>query len=200
MAKVRYAYQCLGPAALVKMRSSFRCLEDASVPPEITTLAEFLEALKQRCQDPAQEEKANRALEGLYQLNTPFHDFISTFEDYMADSMYAHYNKSEWLQMLRRKLSPKLQDALVMPSDIPTEYHAFVAYIRKKDSAFHQIRVNNSLRNPGPAVPSRPIPSPNFSHNFPAPHPTPFPGARELTVSQGGSAMDLDFISRQKGP
>ncbi|KAI0996472.1 hypothetical protein K3495_g11710 [Podosphaera aphanis] len=31
--KVRYAYRCLGPEALGKMRSSFRCYKDASIPP-----------------------------------------------------------------------------------------------------------------------------------------------------------------------
>ncbi|KAI0998318.1 hypothetical protein K3495_g9877 [Podosphaera aphanis] len=72
VAKVRYAYQCLGPGALVKMRSSFRCLEDPLVPPEITTLEGFILALKLRCQDPGLGEKANRALECLYQKNTPF--------------------------------------------------------------------------------------------------------------------------------
>ncbi|KHJ33055.1 hypothetical protein EV44_g3119 [Erysiphe necator] len=67
MSKVRFAYQCLGPGALLKMRSSFRCLEDPSVPAEITTLQGFLEALKQRCQDPGLEEKATRAVKILYQ-------------------------------------------------------------------------------------------------------------------------------------
>ncbi|KAI1007963.1 hypothetical protein K3495_g268 [Podosphaera aphanis] len=79
--KVRYAYRCLGPVALGKMRSSFRCYEDASVPPEIVNIEQFYTALRQLCQDPGLVERANRTVEKLYQKNMKFHDFISIFED-----------------------------------------------------------------------------------------------------------------------
>ncbi|KHJ30184.1 hypothetical protein EV44_g3852 [Erysiphe necator] len=58
ISKVRFAYQCLGSGALIKMRSSFRCLEDTNIPQEIVTLDQFIKALKQRCQDPALLDKA----------------------------------------------------------------------------------------------------------------------------------------------
>ncbi|POS88238.1 hypothetical protein EPUL_000066 [Erysiphe pulchra] len=92
---------CLGPGALVKMGSSFRCLEDPSVPAEITSLQEFLDALKQGCQDPGLEEKATRAVEILYRKKTPFYESITLFEDYMADSTYANQEKSHWKIMLQ---------------------------------------------------------------------------------------------------
>lgn len=190
MARVRFAYQCLGPGALLKMRSSFRCLEDPSVPPEITTLTGFLDALKQRCQDPGLKQKATLAVEILYQKKTSFHDFITSFEDLMADSIYANQPKSQWKIMLRRRLSRKLQEALAMVHDVPTDYHPFVSYLRQKDAAFQEINASNIVPSS-----SRSMFSP-FNHSTnPLPHVTP-----ELTVSQGGSAMDLDTVSRQKGP
>lgn len=103
MDKVRYAYQCLGPGALSKMRSSFRCLEDPSIPAEITTLSDFITALKQRCQDPGLEEKASCFIDGLQQKNMKFHDFITLFEDNMADSSYGNQDKSQWKVMLQRR-------------------------------------------------------------------------------------------------
>lgn len=49
--KVRFTYQFLGPGALAKMRSFFRCLENPSISPKITALEGLLLALKQRCED-----------------------------------------------------------------------------------------------------------------------------------------------------
>ncbi|POS82441.1 hypothetical protein EPUL_005498 [Erysiphe pulchra] len=48
ISKVRFAYQFLGPGALLKMRFSFRCLKDSTAPSVITNLDEFIKALKQR--------------------------------------------------------------------------------------------------------------------------------------------------------
>ncbi|KHJ31988.1 hypothetical protein EV44_g3784 [Erysiphe necator] len=45
--KVQFAYQFLGPEALLKMRSLFRCLEDPTVPQEIKSFSEILSVLKQ---------------------------------------------------------------------------------------------------------------------------------------------------------
>lgn len=187
--KVRYAYQCLGPGALLKMRSSFRCLEDPSVPAEILTLADFIKALKQRCQDPGLEEKASRFVDGLHQKNMKFHDFITLFEDNMADSSYGHLDKSQWRVMLQRRLSTKLRNALVMASDIPSDYHGFVAYLREKDAVFQEIQASQS-----PLAPWRP----NIQPAKPFIPLNIAPAAKELTVSQGGSAMDLDTISKEK--
>ena len=57
--KVRYAYCCLGPAALSKMRTSFRCYEDPTIPSEINSIDQFYDALRQRRQDPGLTERAS---------------------------------------------------------------------------------------------------------------------------------------------
>ena len=194
--KVRFAYQCLGTGALAKMRSSFRCLEDSSIPQEITTLDEFLVALKQRCEDPSLRDQATTRVEGLYQKTMKFHDFITTFEDNMVDSIYCTVDKSHWKLMLERRLSPQLRSLILSASDVPVEYHAFVSYLRRKDAGLQEIIASTGLQSPQPyyAVknpllasrlppPSRQEP-PAFNHNLP--------------VSKGGSAMDLDTISRQR--
>lgn len=190
--KVRFAYQCLGSGALDKMRSSFRCLEDPSIPPEITTLEEFLNALKQRCEDPSLRDQATTRVEGLYQKNTKFHEFITTFEDNMVDSIYSTVNKSHWKLMLERRLSPQLRSLILSASDVPDEYHKFVAYLRQKDAKLQEIIATSRagpFQNPfpyrAPVSSSRPSRlTPIFS---------------DKTVSQGGSAMDLDTISNEKG-
>lgn len=190
MSKVRFAYQCLGPGAVAKMRSSFRCLEDPSVHPEITSLTQFIQMLKQNCDDPARLDNASRIAETLYQGSMSFHEFITIFEDNMADSTYADLDKSQWKAMLKRRLSSDLRRALMSAYDIPSEYHAFVGYLRKMDAEIQSIRASRR-QNSTPQqdmVPRVIAPVPSYS--------TP----RELTVSQGGSAMDLDLISREKNP
>ena len=191
--KVRFAYQCLGSGALAKMRSSFRCLEDPSVPAEITTLEQFISALKQRCQDPGLSEKSTRFIDPLQQETMRFHDFITLFEDNMTDSTYGHLDKENWRVMLKRRLSKRLRNALVMAPDVPKEYHKFVTYLREKDAEFHEINASHNSRIPK-ATPPQPQISPYPS--LPLTSSTP----KNLTVSQGGSAMDLDVISKEKGP
>ena len=183
--KVRYAYQCLGPGALSKMRSSFRCLEDPTVPPEITTFSDFILALKQHCQCPGLEEKPSCLIDGLQQKNMKFHDFITIFEDNMVDSSYGKQDKSQWKVMLQRRLSPRLRNALVMASDAPKDYHEFVTYPRKKDAAFQEIQASLP-----PTIPWRPSYTPSHSSQV----------TQEATVSQGGSAMDLDMASKEREP
>lgn len=85
IAKVRFAYQCLGRDAVLKMRAAFRCLEDLGNPLEITTLKQFISWLKQNCEDPTQLDNASYAAETLYRGSSSFHEFIPTFEDNMAD-------------------------------------------------------------------------------------------------------------------
>ena len=188
MSKVRFAYQCLGPGAVIKMRSCFRCLEDPTVVPEIKTLAQFISMLKQNCDDPARLDNASRIAETLYQGRMSFHEFITIFEDNMADSTYADLDKSQWKAMLKRRLSSDLRKALMGASNVPTDYHAYVGYLRKMDAEVQSIRasrryisVANQISIPRVAVPS--------VDNKVVP---------VLTVSQGGSAMDLDVLSRQK--
>ncbi|KAI0998176.1 hypothetical protein K3495_g10016 [Podosphaera aphanis] len=192
-AKVRLAYQCLGPGALAKMRSFFRYLEDPSQPQDIKPLSDFITALKQCCQDPGLLEKASTAVETLYQGNSTFHEFITVFEDNLVDSIYASHDKSHWKAMLERRLSNDLKRALLTAYNVPREYHGFVAYLRTLDAGLQTIRSSRRTNPPsaGPFVPTiRPNPSL-------ARHPLP-PNSESLTISQGGSAMDLDIVSRQR--
>lgn len=195
--KVRFAYQCLGPGALSKMRSSFRCLEDPSIAPEIKTLSEFIAVLRRYCQDPGLRDKATRAVESMTQGNLTFHEFITSFEDNMADSMYAELGKDTWKTMLERRISYKLRDILLSSSDAPTEYFGFVTYLRKKDATYQEMRA--SFQNTRPARHAAGI-RPANNNNLSSSNTRPLSFPLEPTVSQGGSAMDLDAISRQKGP
>ncbi|KHJ32092.1 hypothetical protein EV44_g4484 [Erysiphe necator] len=199
--KVSFTYQCLGTGALSKMRSSFRCLEDPSIPPEIITLEGFLTALKQRCEDPSLRDQATTTVEGLFQKNIKFHEFITIFEDNMVDSIYSTVDKSHWKLMLERRLSSRLRNLILTASDVPTEYHAFVAYLRQKDAGLQDIlatsrtglsRHSIPITNPTPSF--RPFPPPTP----PQLHPQVQSQHLNLPVSQGDSAMDLDSISRQK--
>ena len=190
--KVRFAYQCLGPGALAKMRSSFRCLEDPTIPAEILTLDQFMTALKQRCQDPGLSEKSTRIIDTLHQNSMRFHDFITIFEDNMTDSTYGHLDKENWKVMLERRLSKRLRNALVMANDVPGDYHGFVTYLRSKDAAFHEI--NSSEYPKLPRSPPPRIHAPQYAPFFPNTQ-----AEKDKLVSQGGSMMDLDTISRQKG-
>lgn len=114
-----------------------------------------------------------------------FHDFITIFEDNMVDSSYGKQDKSQWQVMLQRRLSPRLRNALVMASDVPKDYHAFVTYLRKKDAAFQEIQASRPS-----TMPWRSSYTPNhFSQVI-----------HEPTVSQGGSAMDLDIVSEERQP
>lgn len=188
MSKVRFAYQCLGPGAVTKMRSCFRCLEDPTVDPEITTLAQFIRMLKQNCDDPARLDNASRITETLYQGSMSFHEFITIFEDNMADSTYADLDKSQWKAMLKRRLSSDLRRALVSAYDVPTDYHAFVGYLRVLDAELQSIRASRRISSGKDQAPVPRVSVPTL-RSIPAP---------ELTVSQGGSAMDLDILSREK--
>ena len=197
--KVRFAYQCLGPGALAKMRSSSHCLVDSTIRPEITTIDEFLAALKQRCEDPSLRDQATTRVERSHQGAMKFHDFITYFEDNMVDSIYSTVDKSHWRLMLERKLSPQLRNLILSASDVPEEYHAFVAYLRRKDAGLQDIMATSGIglsRSPyftgAPPLAARPPPPPT--------RPELQPLSSSLPVSQGGSAMDLDLISRERLP
>ncbi|KAI0990726.1 hypothetical protein K3495_g17461 [Podosphaera aphanis] len=77
-----------------------------------------------------------------------FHDFITIFEDNMADSSYSREDKSQWRVMLQRRLSTRLRNALVMVSDAPRDYHEFVAYLREKDAGFYEIQASSTRPAP----------------------------------------------------
>ena len=197
VSKVRFAYQCLGPGALSKMRSCFRCLEDPSVPSEINSLDEFMIALKRECEDPQLRDKSTRAVEQMSQGDMRFHEFIKLFHDNIADSTYADVDKATWKTMLERRLSSKLREILLSASDVPSDYHEFVAYLRRKDAAIQEWRTAFEKPFPSPSRFNRP----SFLASKPASviSSSSAPHASEPTVSQGGSAMDLDTVSREKG-
>lgn len=194
MSKVRFAYQCLGPGAVTKMRSCFRCLEDPTVAPEITTLAQFIAMLRQNCEDPARLEKASQIAETLYQGSMTFHEFITIFEDNLADSTYADLDKSQWKAMLKRRLSSDLRRALLSAYNVPEEYHAFVGYLRAIDAEIQSIR---ATKRPKITPPVPQLPRFNRPPHISAPYPN-LSSISERTVSQGGSAMDLDAVSKEK--
>lgn len=99
--------------------------------------------------------------------------------------------------MLERRLSKELRNLLNAASDTPTDYHEFVNYLRKKDA---NIQVINAPLHAPLVQQTVPTPRPLHSSNF-TPFPVPNSSARsELTVSQGGSAMDLNAILQQRIP
>lgn len=127
------------------------------------------------------------------QKNMTFHEFITKFQDNLADSTYADVDKATWKKMLERRLSYKLRDILLSASDVPTDYYDFVAYLREKDSRIQEFQ-SAFPKSANPRSYPLSVPKPT-SHFHPSAHTSEF---KELTVSQGGSAMDLDLISREK--
>lgn len=136
-------------------------------------------------------------METLYQKGMKFHDFITIFVDNMIDSIFGCLDKVHYKIMLERRFSTRLRIALVTAHSVPDEYHAFVAYLREKDAAFQKINYSSKIANPQmPYIPTTPT-----VLNSAAPRlAVTFPSSNELTVSQRGSTMDLDLLSREKGP
>ncbi|KHJ34856.1 hypothetical protein EV44_g3829 [Erysiphe necator] len=104
----------------------------------------------------------------------------------MTDSIYGSLEKANWKVMLERRLSTRLRNALVTAHNVPSEYYSFVAYLRQKDAAYQEINYRATTSE-------RPVPA-KVMYQFTVSSTT------ELTVSQGGSAMDLDMLSSEKGP
>ncbi|KAI0993023.1 hypothetical protein K3495_g15161 [Podosphaera aphanis] len=136
-----------------------------------------------------------------------FHDFITTFEDNMADSAYSEFDKTHWKKMLYRRLSRELRVLLNAASDAPAEYHAFVNYLREKDAVNQSIKSSpGQFQSAGPYRPPSSAATPaskTLIPTAPASQMPSFyrpPNPAPLTVSQGGTAMDLDMVSREKGP
>lgn len=69
---------------------------------EITSLADFETALKQRFQDPYLVEKASRIIETLYRKDLKFNDFITIFKNNCIDSIYGNLEIRNWKVMLER--------------------------------------------------------------------------------------------------
>ncbi|CAD6499245.1 BgTH12-04896 [Blumeria graminis f. sp. triticale] len=152
ISKVRYAYSRLGPGALKKMRPYFLHLENPIVPLEIQNITEFLAALKQECGDPSLMWKATRAVEQMKQGDMRFHDFITLFQEKMADSTYAELEKNTWKKMLEPRLSYKLSEILLSVSDVPTDYFKFVAYLRTKDARIHELMTDFATQSNAEAI------------------------------------------------
>lgn len=133
-------------------------------------------------------DKASYAAETLYQGSMSFHDFITQSRIIFQTIPLPIYKKSQWKAMLNRRLSSDLRRALMSAYKVPAEYHAFVGYLRTIDAETQSIRVSRRSQND-----LKHAVTPKFNPLGPIP-----PNISELKVSQGGSAMDLDTISRQK--
>ncbi|KAI1000092.1 hypothetical protein K3495_g8107 [Podosphaera aphanis] len=150
------------------MRSYFRCLQDPNVKPEIITMAEFDYGLKQQCQDPALIDCANRTVKTLHQGNTRVQDFITLFEDSVADSTYSNLDNSYWIPTLERRLSKSLRTLCNPVSNVPTELHSYISYLRRKDAGIEAIDFSPSFATPT-AVKQQINPSMPLIYNAPAP-------------------------------
>lgn len=89
--------------------------------------------------------------------------------------------------MLKRRLSSDLRRALMGAYDVPNEYHAFVGYLRELDAEIQSVRASSRHNSTPHNQITRGVPEARRGFSQP-----------ELTVSQGGTAMDLDIVSRSK--
>lgn len=191
--QVAFAYACLSEAAADRLRPHFRHLFQPGLAPEITTVTEFLALLKQYFQDPARQQKADAKLTALAQRGTPFHEFISVFEDVISESSWADQDPKTWKTLLLPKLSDDLADVVIKSDAVPESYDSFVLWLRGKDTLIQARRATRPARSSlqRPAVLQTPA---SVSVSVSAP-PTTAP-----TTAQGGDRMDLDAQSQQKGP
>jgi hypothetical protein len=193
--QVAFAYQCLSDRAADRIRSHFRHLYDPSAAPEITSIKAFVDLLQRYFSDPAARQKADSTLNTFAQRNLPFHEFIARFEDLLADSSWAEYDRSAaWIKLLQPKLSDELYDKVVAADAVPKTYDAYVDWLRAKDTL---IQARKATRPERATPTSRPAPAaarPALA--VPAVPVAPV----ALPVSRGGSAMDLDSKSKEKGP
>ena len=204
--QVSFAYQCLSGPAADRLRSHFRYLYDPTAPREIVTIQAFCDLLNRYFKDPAARQKADTTLATLSQRGMPFHEFITIFEDTLADSTYADLDRATWLALLTPRLSNELYQAYTN-GEPPKTYEAFVNWLRNKD-ALVQARRASQFTSQGPRRPGPPAsaaaaaiaPNLAFAPRPPfVPRPAPYAA---LTTSQGGSRMDIDTdaAANQKGP
>lgn len=190
--KVRFAYQCLEETPADRIRSHFRHLYDPSLPPEITTVSAFLALINLNFKDPSARQKADNKLPILAQRGTPFHDFINNFEDVVSESTFADQGRSTWKALLIPRLSDDLSSVVIAADNPPDSYEEFVRWLRTKDA---HIQARKATR-PATTTPSVPVRRSNATTAaFVAPA-----APDVLTVAQGGSRMDLDSQSKEKGP
>ena len=125
-------------------------------------------------------ERAIRKVETFHQQDRSFHDFISHFEDNLADLTYSSHEESQWKTMLERQLSKELRNLLSSASNTPIEYNESVDYLRKKDANIQLIIAPiQAFHRPRQFV----TPAPTLS-TFRTPN---MPTASELTASLVGS-------------
>lgn len=127
---------------------------------------EFMTALKQQSQDLGLDNKATRAVETMTQRNMSFQDFITHFEDIIIGSTFGCSEKSIWKNMLKCRISYNLRDIILSPSYVPTEYHAFVTYLRKKDAGIQEIRAALSSYPKTMYAPNTLSPGKKFTMSF----------------------------------
>lgn len=190
--KVAYAFACLEPEVRKALGNRFSAAGRAAV----RSLDEFVDLLTHRFDDPARQEKADLKLDEMKQRGRNFLDFHAEFETTLAESSYADSSEATKIHLLRARISRELNDIFHYVS-VPTEYEAFVRKCHKKEAAY---KVGQAMTNPG-ANKAR-LPSPSSSSSKP-----PIPFSRRaaspldsIPVSKGGNMMDLDAVSRQKGP
>ena len=215
--QVAFAYQCLSSSAANSMRGHFLHLENPAIEPEITTVNDFIDKLKYYFQDPGLLERSNRELNRFYQRSMPFPEFHRRFEELMADSTFAVLDKTVWKSFLEQRLSIELQQALIHADEPPTEYYAFVNFLRRKDARIRDLQASRPQRlttqapppftattwrsataQQGPRPANLPTTTPTTSQAPKPPIPTPIPS--QLTTTQGGSRMDLDNVLDERGP
>jgi len=211
-AKVSYAYSRLDNACQNRVRGHFRHLYEAGADVTITTFVQFTDILCYYFDDPARKQKADQKLFTLKQRGRSFYDFITEFEDTLADSSWV--NQSQQLRpYLEQAVSSELQDVFLL-IDAPTDYKGFVDFCRTKDSKIQQKRALRSTRQEYEQS-RRPLLSTSSSTQTPAPRGpfpkpfttlppskifTPLAAADQVLVSRGGNVLDLDHTSQQKGP
>lgn len=192
--KVCYSHTRLSPTVTSRMRAEFRCFEDETCPPVILTMDHFINKLKYYFDDPARVQKANEKLLILKQRSLPFDVFFAEFEQTLQDSSYANDVQSV-VPILDKALSRELKQSFIS-SPPPKDYTGLVQVCKERDTRIQQYLAD---------LPNTQFKRSNISNLTPRPAPVtsqPFPTKPPVhrPVSQGGSVMDLDTISKQKGP
>lgn len=192
--QVCYAHTRLSPHVTARMRADFRCFEDPSVPPVIMNMQQFVMKLKYYFDDPAREQKADEKLLTLKQRSLPFDVFFSEFEQTLQDSSYAN-NVESVVPILNKALSRELKQSFISGLP-PRDYNGLVQECKERDTRIQQYLAD---------LPNPQYKKNNMSNTTHKPSPTVVQSTAVKppvfrTVSQGGTAMDLDTISKQKGP
>lgn len=120
------------------------------------------------------------------------------------DSSFADNDSLVWRSLLEPKISFKLKQ-LMLTVDPPASYVAFVTLCRKLDVRLRDLAASQPPRRTAIAtVPALPRPqttayAPPQRRAILPPATVPTAAAAAPTTSQGGNAMDLDELSKERG-